>query len=56
MPECRECKKTENELALTKCVICFKYYCEEHAHHVSGRTFCSSHCADYYFFADPDDY
>ena len=53
--ECVTCKKTENETTLRKCAVCHKYYCDEHAFLYSGRSFCSKHCADYFFFADPDD-
>lgn len=53
--ECRECKKTEVDVKLHKCPICFKHFCEEHSHHRSGLWFCSAGCAEYFFFADPDD-
>jgi hypothetical protein len=53
--KCRECEKTIDDTPLTKCPTCFKYFCEEHAFLMSGREFCSRGCADYFFFADPDD-
>jgi hypothetical protein len=53
--ECVHCKKTEGQASLHKCPICFKYYCGEHAYQLSGRTFCSQPCAEYFFFSDPDD-
>lgn len=53
--ECCECKKTEPETRLRKCPICFKHYCDDHAHQRSGVSFCSSGCAEYFFFADPDE-
>ena len=53
--ECVHCKKSEEETRLSKCPICFKYYCDEHAFVASGRSFCSHFCAEYYFFADPEE-
>jgi hypothetical protein len=53
--ECVTCKKTAEETTLRKCPVCHKHYCDEHVFHYSGRAFCSKHCADYFFFADPDD-
>jgi hypothetical protein len=52
---CTICHKTEGEVSLQKCPICFKHVCSEHAFHYSGRVFCGKHCADYFFFADPED-
>lgn len=57
MPEanvCLKCEKTESEVTLHKCPICFKYVCSEDAFNYSGRIFCDKHCADYFFFADED--
>ena len=53
--ECNECQKTEAEVKLQKCPICFKYFCDEHAYHRSGLWFCSKGCAEYFFFSEPDD-
>jgi len=52
---CLVCKKTDDEIFLNKCTICFKRYCDEHAHLMSGRNFCSKRCADYFFFPEDDD-
>ena len=52
---CITCQKTDEQTELTKCPICFKHFCSEHAFHFSGRIFCGKHCADYYFFADSED-
>ena len=52
---CHECGATDDETRLQKCPICFRYYCQEHNKSMSGRTFCSQKCAEYFFFADPDD-
>jgi len=53
--QCRVCKKGEDELRLRKCPICFKHHCEDHSVQRSGVYFCSRECADYFFFAEPDD-
>jgi hypothetical protein len=53
--ECHECKRPETDTRLSKCPICFRYYCDEHSYTMSGRSFCSQFCAEYFFFADPDD-
>jgi hypothetical protein len=55
--ECYECKKTDDaeDVRLQKCPICHKHFCEDHAYHRSGLRFCSSGCAEYFFFSDPDD-
>jgi hypothetical protein len=53
--ECHECHKSDTETKLEKCPICFKYFCEDHAYHRSGLRFCSSGCAEYFFFSDPDE-
>jgi hypothetical protein len=53
--ECHECHKSDEETKLEKCPICFKYFCEDHAYHRSGLRFCSSGCAEYFFFSDPDE-
>jgi hypothetical protein len=53
--ECYECHKSEDETTLQKCPICFKRFCEEHGYHRSGLRFCSSGCAEYFFFSEPDD-
>ena len=53
--KCKECEKTPDEGRLRKCPICFQHFCDEHAIVMSGRPFCSKGCADYFFFAEPDD-
>lgn len=54
-PTCTHCGAGESDRPLQRCPICFKWFCDEHGHDMSGRAFCSSHCAEYFFFADPDD-
>ena len=54
-PQCVTCEKTGAEVTLEKCSVCFKYFCHDHAYSFSGRTFCGKRCAEYFFFADPDD-
>ena len=54
--KCHECgMSSDDTTTLEKCPMCFKYACGEHQHLMSGRIFCSKACADYFFFADPDD-
>ena len=52
---CEKAGKIPEQLKLTKCSICFRHFCDEHASHMSGRPFCSQGCAQYFFFAEPDD-
>ena len=42
-------------IRLERCVICFRWYCEEHAAVRSGRKFCSKRCGEYFFFDDSED-
>lgn len=53
--ECNICHKADADTRLHRCPICHKYFCEDHAHHRSGLWFCSSGCAEYFFYSDPDD-
>jgi hypothetical protein len=53
--ECRECQRTEEEVRLTKCAVCHRGFCDEHAYTMSGRTFCSRGCAEYFFFSTDED-
>jgi hypothetical protein len=53
---CKKCFKAASDAQpLVRCPICYKAHCKECGYDHSGRTFCSQHCANYYFFADPDD-
>jgi hypothetical protein len=52
---CVVCEKTLDDARLSKCPICFKYVCDEHAYNMSGREFCSDGCARYFFFGDEDE-
>ena len=52
---CLVCKKTDEEVSLDKCAICFKLYCDDHGFVMSGRRFCSRFCAEYFFFSGPDE-
>ena len=52
--KCRYCEKTSEQIALNKCQICFKHYCDEHAVKTSGVSFCSAGCGHYFFHVDPD--
>jgi hypothetical protein len=52
--KCWRCEATEPERTIRKCVICFKYYCNECQADRNGRTFCSKQCADFFFFGDEE--
>jgi hypothetical protein len=52
---CANCEKTLDDGRLYKCPVCFKLACEEHVYRRSGREFCGSGCAQYFFFGDEDD-
>jgi len=52
---CIHCERSVDETRLEKCPICFKRFCRDHGHEMSGRSFCSKHCAQHFFFGDPDD-
>ena len=52
---CCSCSEPRENATLSKCPVCFRRFCEEHAHAMSGRQFCSKRCAQYFFFGDPDD-
>lgn len=53
--QCVRCQVTSEEGRLRKCVICFRYYCDECLVDRGGRTFCSKQCADFFFFGDEED-
>lgn len=52
---CESCGANEEELHTQKCPICYKRFCDECAHSMSGRIFCSRFCAEYFFFGGEDD-
>ena len=52
---CVACQKTEEEKTLQKCPICFKWVCMDCGRREYGRTFCSSRCANLFFFGDEDE-
>lgn len=53
--DCVICNKDEVEARLHKCPICFRWVCDDCGKRDYGRTFCSSRCADQFFFGDDDD-
>jgi hypothetical protein len=53
--QCKECAVGDDESYLYKCPICHKMVCEEHKFVRSGRVFCSSFCAAYFFYEGDDD-
>jgi uncharacterized UBP type Zn finger protein len=52
---CIHCERSAEDARLEKCPICFKRFCHDHRHEMSGRKFCSTQCAHHFFFGDPDD-
>jgi hypothetical protein len=52
---CYRCEEPVEGSPLHKCPVCHKWFCEEHGYTMSGRSFCSSGCAQYFFFSEPDD-
>ena len=53
--ECCQCHTSEEERRLKKCVMCFRYYCEECEADRGGRSFCSKACSDYFFFGEEEE-
>ena len=51
---CFGCQKSPEETPIHKCPTCFRRFCDEHAHRMSGRLFCTKGCAHHFFFASPD--
>ncbi len=52
--DCVTCQKTEVEIRMHKCPICFKPICQDCGHREYGRAFCSSRRAYQFFFGDDD--
>ena len=52
---CAKCEDHDEAQLVRKCPVCHKLFCEDHAHHMSGRAFCSKGCAQFFFFTEPDD-
>ena len=53
---CSKCgKNDEKTTTLTKCPICHKLVCDECRYNISGRYFCSNHCADFFFFEEEEE-
>ena len=58
MPEgsaCAKCGAPLEKTPLHKCPMCFKMVCEACRYMVHGRSFCSSPCAQFFFFTDDED-
>ena len=55
MQTCKSCSATEDDGYLHKCSICHKMVCDEHKYVRSGRAFCSTTCAAYFFHEGDDD-
>ena len=52
---CEACGTSEEDRRTQKCPICFKRYCEDCSIHLSGRSFCSKSCGEYFFFGGDED-
>jgi hypothetical protein len=51
---CARCGKTRDEVRLEKCSVCYSMFCRVCASRRHGKTFCSVHCADIFFFGDEE--
>ena len=51
---CASCGVTDEERDVKKCVICFRYYCQDCEYDRAGRSFCSKQCSDFFFFGDEE--
>ena len=52
--ECYRCGES-GEFQMSSCLICQKGVCYRCSLSVSGRSFCSQACADYFFHGDDDE-
>ena len=52
---CLVCQKSEVEISLHKCPICFSWVCDDCGHREYGRVFCSRRCSYQFFFGDDDE-
>jgi hypothetical protein len=53
--ECTFCQKSDQDVRLNKCPICFKWVCDDCSRRDYGRAFCSAGCAKQFFFGDEDE-
>ncbi len=51
---CSRCGEADTSLDIAKCPICFKLACRHCSVKISGRSFCSQICANYFFHGDDD--
>jgi hypothetical protein len=52
---CAVCGRSDQEISLYKCPICFKHICDDCSTRAFGRVFCSKMCSDQFFFGDDDE-
>jgi hypothetical protein len=52
---CVNCQKSDEEVTLVKCPICFKMVCHDCGRREYGRVFCGQRCSHIFFFGDDDD-
>ena len=53
--QCATCQKTAEEARLHPCPNCSKRVCGEHSYRRSGKHFCGRQCAEFFFYAEPDE-
>jgi len=53
--ECYKCAKKGDPVTYQRCPSCYKMVCQECRHNIRGRFFCSSHCAQFYFFESEEE-
>lgn len=51
---CYRCGIGDDERSIKKCVMCFRFYCQECETDRGGRSFCSKQCAELFFFGDEE--
>lgn len=52
---CPLCGEAVSEVSLHVCAICRRLTCQRCAVRDFGRTFCSQHCRDLFFFGDDEE-
>jgi hypothetical protein len=52
---CSKCAKGVEKTTIQRCPSCYRFVCDDCRHHHSGRYFCSSQCAQFYFFEDEEE-
>ncbi len=50
--QCKKCKASNEDRYLEICTSCREHFCRICAMHRHGKRFCSTHCADLFYFGD----